>query len=334
MTDKPDFRAVFESTARPLLLLAADPPRYTMLAVNKAHTRAFNTTSDALIGRGVLEVFGTNLAAPVQAFVDAIRLSLETVLETGRSHLMQTRAYPVRTAAGEREERFWSAVNSPVRDASGRVTHIVNAIQDVTGEVLERRSEEARRLLMREVDHRARNTLTIVQSLLRLANAASIDEFRCVLEGRITALARAQSVLASRKWEGGSLPELVEGELSIVEPSRRCTEGPHVMLPADFVQPMSMLIHELAANALKHGALSGSAGHLAVRWEITSDGDLTLTWTEECGATIAAPAQEGFGSQLIRQLAEQMSGRIERVWNQRGLTARLQVNLPAMAASQ
>ncbi|HLK26384.1 MAG TPA: HWE histidine kinase domain-containing protein [Caulobacteraceae bacterium] len=330
----PDFRAVFESTPRPMLLLAADPPRYTILAVNKAHAQAFNTTPASLIGRGVLEVFGSHPPPQVQAFMDAIRTSMERVLETGRAHQMQTRPYPVRTAEGKTEERFWSAVNAPVRDASGRIIHIVDAVQDVTGEVLERRSEDARKLLMREVDHRARNTLTVVQSLLRLAHAESIDAFRGVLEGRIMALARAQTVLANLRWEGGSLAELIEGELSMIEPSRLRIEGPTVMLPAAFVQPMSMLVHELATNALKHGALSGCGGRLAVEWNVAPEADLTLTWAEECGSAVSPPTREGFGYQLIGQLAQQMSCRIERAWSPSGLTAQLKVSLPPAGVAE
>ncbi|MGH6957718.1 MAG: HWE histidine kinase domain-containing protein, partial [Caulobacteraceae bacterium] len=210
---RPDFGGVFESTARPLLLMEADPPRFTMVAVNRAHARAFGTTPEALIGRGVIEVFGEALPAEVQAFVDAIRISLGKVLANGRSHQMGVAPLAAPGPGGRSEERFWSAVNSPVRDKAGRITHIVSAAQDVTGEVLERRSEEARSLLMREVDHRARNSLTVVQSLIRFAHADTVEAFRDVLEGRVTALARAHASLAARRWEGAWLGEVLRGAL-------------------------------------------------------------------------------------------------------------------------
>ncbi len=330
----PDFRAVFESTARPLLLIEADPPRFTMVAANKAHARAFGTTPEALVGRGVLEVFGDGLTAEAQAFVDAIRRSLEQVLASGRSHQMGVARYAVTNAAGDSLERFWSAANSPVRDRTGRVTHIVSAVQDVTGEVLERQSEAARALLMREIDHRARNSLTVVHSLIRLAHADSVDELREVLEGRVGALARAHSSLAARRWEGALLAEVVESALAPFSAPGRCTtSGPLVLLPAEVVQPLSMLIHELATNAFKHGALSGDLGRISVDWRTSPDGELRLTWSEHNSGRIAAPRERGFGFQMMSRLARQMSGEVSRQWKDDGLLAEVNLRLPAPVAA-
>lgn len=323
----PDFRAVFESTARPLLLMAADAPRYTMVAVNKAHAAAFRTTPEALVGQSVLGVFGETLPPEVQAFVDAIRVSLERVIATGRSHQMGTMRYAVPGADGATDERFWSAINSPVRDKTGRVTYVVAAVQDVTGEVLERQSEEARSLLIKEVDHRARNALSVVQSFVRLTSAGSIDEFRDVLEGRVQALARAQTSLALRRWEGAVLHEIIEGELTLLAGSERFSiGGPRVILPAERVQAMSMAIHELATNARKYGSLSAPEGTVAVAWN-TDDAMLHLLWIEEGASAVAAPTRQGFGARLIDQLARQHGGIIEYDWRSDGLRATLRLKL-------
>jgi len=323
-----EFRAVFDASPRPLLLMAADPPRFTMLAVNPAHAAAFQTTSGALEGRGVLEVFPPDAPPEVAAFVEAIRTSLERVVATRAADQMSVRPYAVQQARGVSEERYWSATNAPVLGSDGAVTHIVSAVQDVTGEVLERRSEEARQLLMREVDHRARNALTIVQSFVRLTTAENLEEFRRVVVGRVEALARAQTSLAARRWEGASLAEVIEAELaSLSQPGKSRVSGPQVLLPAEHVQAMSMTIHELATNAAKYGALSTKAGGLDVSWTVEPGGRVTLVWVERGGPPVAEPAHRGFGSRLIAQLARQLGGEMKKDWRREGLRAELTMQL-------
>ncbi|WP_372781922.1 HWE histidine kinase domain-containing protein [Phenylobacterium sp.] len=323
-----DFRAVFDASPRPLLLIAADPPKYTMLAVNAAHAAAFGTTPEALEGWGVLEVFPADAPPAVAEFVEAVRTSLGAVMATKASDNMAVRAYPVQTEGGEPDERYWSATNSPVIGPDGQVTHIVSAVQDVTGEVLERRSEEARSLLMREVDHRARNALTVVQSFVRLTTAANLEDFRRVVDGRVEALARAQTSLAARRWEGASLRDVIEGALaSLSQPGKYSLAGPQVLLQAEHVQAMSMIIHELATNASKYGALSTDTGALTIAWEKTPAGGLTLSWSEDGGPAAAAPDREGFGSRLISQLTRQVGGEVAYDWRPEGLRAELTLSL-------
>jgi two-component sensor histidine kinase len=324
----PDFRAAFDASGRPLLLIAADPPRYTMVAVNRMHALAFNTTPDALVGRGVVDVFGPDPAPDAREFRDAIRESLDHVFSTGEPHQMSIRRYALEWAGGESEERFWSAINSPVCDARRRITHVVSAVSDVTGEVLKRQSEEARALLIREVDHRARNTLAVVQALVRLAHADSVEEFRDVLEGRVAALARAQTALAARRWEGASLGDLVKCELAaLADDDRYFVDGPLLMLPAEITQPMSMILNELATNAGKHGALSKPQGRLSVKWSIVSDREFRLLWREDCGTFIPAPRERGFGSHLVRRLTRQVQGDVRVEWGERGVAVDLRVSL-------
>lgn len=323
----PDFRQVFETSPRPLLLIAADP-RLTMVAVNDAHAQAFGTTPEALCGFGVLEVFPPDPPPEVAGFVEAIRTSLARVIETARPDQMATRAYAVVGQDGRLAERFWSATNTPLLDANGVVTHILSAAQDVTGEVYERRSEQARRLLMREVDHRARNALTVVQSFLRLTDAETLEDFRRIVEGRVEALARAQTSLAARRWEGANLQHVVEAELGGLSATGRYTAaGPKILLGAEHVQPMSMAIHELATNASKYGGLSTEQGTLAVTWSLADGGCLVLDWAEAGGPAVCPPSREGFGSRLIRQLARQLGGEVAFDWRPEGLAARMNVSL-------
>ncbi|MEO8113694.1 MAG: HWE histidine kinase domain-containing protein [Phenylobacterium sp.] len=328
---KADFRTAFDVSPRPLLLIAADPPRFTMLAVNQAHARAFRTTPAALEGFGVLEVFPKDADEEVTEFVTAIRTSFDRVLATGAPDQMPIRPYTMSTAVGVHpEKRYWSAVNAPVLDASGRVVQIVSATQDVTGEVLERRSEEARALLMREVDHRARNALAVVQSVLRLTVAATLEEFKEVANGRIEALARAQTSLARLKWEGADLRDVVADELrSLAVEGSYGLEGPPILLEAQQVQPMSMIIHELGTNACKYGALSRKDGRLAVSWTVGAERQLVLAWREAGGPSVVEPTRTGFGTRLIVQLGRQLRADIGFDWPQSGLSVQIRMRPPA-----
>lgn len=319
----PDFRAVFDGSPRPMLLIAADEPRFTMLAANWAHALAFGTTPQALQGLGVLEVFGPEPPPAAADFRDAIRASLTRVMRSRNPDHMPVRPYSLTVEDGV-DERYWSAINAPMLNADGEITHIISSIRDVTGEVAERRSEAARSLLMREVDHRARNALTVVQSFIRLTVSDDLDQFRQTVSGRIEALARAQASLAARKWEGASLSEVIEAELvTLCEPDRYCVEGPAVLLPADDVQAISMMVHELATNATKYGALSAPCGTLAIRWTQDSRGAVILTWAETSSLKIERPVRLGFGARLIAQLAQQLQAETNYVWGPQGLTMTL-----------
>ncbi|HEX5262322.1 MAG TPA: HWE histidine kinase domain-containing protein [Phenylobacterium sp.] len=325
----PEFRAVFEAAPRPLLLIIADAPKYTMVAANPAHASAFGTTPEALVGLGVLEVLPVAAGPEVARFADSVRLSFEEVLRTRRQHQMPVNRYPVTQGDGQVVERFWAATNVPLFSADGAVTHILSACQDVTGEVLERRTEQARDLLMREVDHRARNALTVVQSFVRLMKAETVEAFRRVLEGRIASLARAQTSLAAQRWEGGKIRDIVEAELHAMSPDRRHhLAGSEVLLPPDQVQAMTMLVHELATNASKYGALSVNTGELAVDWARQPDDRVVFTWAETGGPRVTPPSAEGFGTRLIQQLARQLCGTVELDWRPDGLRAVLAFSLP------
>lgn len=205
---------------------------------------------------------------------------------------------------------------SPVREDGGKTIGTVIEVRDIAEE---KRHEQARTLLMREVDHRARNALAVVQSLVKLTAASDLDAYKTKLSGRINALARAQGNLAERKWEGASLTFLVCEELADLSPRDRFeVHGPDVVLDVEHAQPLSMIIHELATNALKYGALSGPQGKVVVEWS-TGRSELVIRWTEGGGPPVQAPEREGFGSKLIRQLAQQIGATVKREWGEEGV---------------
>lgn len=207
---------------------------------------------------------------------------------------------------------------SPVRDDEAKVVGTIIEVRDISEE---KRAEEARTLLMREVDHRARNVLAIVQSLLHLTRADDLEAYKRSLAGRIDALSRAQTSLANRRWEGGSLTDLVRDELQALCPQDTVMlDGADVHLSPEQVQPLSMLLHELATNANKYGACSREGGKIHVSWS-ARDGQVHMIWKETGGPTVAAPEKEGFGSALKINVLRQIKGTITRHWEPGGLVA-------------
>lgn len=186
-----------------------------------------------------------------------------------------------------------------------------------------KQAEETRDLLMREVDHRARNALAMVQSIVRLTDATDPVRFREEVTGRVDAMARAQGTLSRSNWEGGVLGDLVREELSTYAPEQQFVlQGPNLSLAADQVQPLSMILHEMATNAVKHGALSTATGKVEVSWSRDAL-KAELTWREIGGPAVGRPTRTGFGSRLIERLTRQLGGAAELEWRPEGLLARL-----------
>jgi len=209
---------------------------------------------------------------------------------------------------------------SPVHDDEANVIGTIIEVRDISEE---KRNEEARILLMREVDHRARNVMAVVQSLTKLTKADDLESFREILMGRINALARAQTSLAVRRWENGCLTDVVKDELEALCLKEQVTCcGPNVPLQPDQVQPLSMLFHELATNATKHGSCSQKSGKLSVSWTY-ADEQVVLQWREVGGPGVMVPSGDGFGSKLVQTLVRQMGGTISLDWFESGLAVDL-----------
>ncbi len=205
-------------------------------------------------------------------------------------------------------------------------------------DVTERKAAEERQaLLAREVDHRAKNALAVVQAALRLTKASDLPSYMRAVEGRIGALARAQAALAQDHWSGADLHALVKGELSpfldgTAGPGPRTSlKGVKVSLPAEAAQPLAMAVHELATNALKYGALSMPTGHVAVSWSLEGGpwGRLRLRWAETGGPSVAAPpSRHGFGTRVLDGTVRgQLGGKVSLTWAASGLVCEMEMPL-------
>jgi two-component sensor histidine kinase len=192
--------------------------------------------------------------------------------------------------------------------------------------------------LAREVDHRAKNVLAVVQSIVQLTRERDPETFKRAIAGRIAALARAQTLLAEDRWSGADLHTLLTGELAPFLGDRRAElDGPSVALPPGAAQPVAMAVHELATNAVKYGALSTAAGHLGVSWRIAQGPDgvplLRLQGVESGGPPVTgAPGCPGFGSRVLdATLRGQLGGQVSLSWEASGLMCHMDVPLKAGA---
>jgi two-component sensor histidine kinase len=190
------------------------------------------------------------------------------------------------------------------------------------------RIEERARLLAAEVDHRARNMLTVVASLVRLTRAGTVDDFRNDLLGRIRALANSRRIL-SEDSAGAALAQLVADEMAPYRAGGRVTwDGPAVVLDSDTVTAVAMALHELATNALKYGALSRPDGRIAIDWSLRADGALVLCWRESGGPPVAPPTRQGMGTMVVTMgIRDQLGGDVRFDWRREGLVCELIVPL-------
>ncbi len=200
-------------------------------------------------------------------------------------------------------------------------------LSGVTADITERkRAEERQILLAEEVDHRARNVVAVVQSIMRLTRADSIDEYIGALDGRIGALSNAHRLLASSRWEGADLTRLVEEEFAPyrAEGNERVSmRGPIVLLPPATAQTIALALHELATNAAKYGALSTDAGRVDLTWRAEPD-KLELVWAESGGPEIIPPSRRGYGSRaIVAGIERQLGGLVTFDWQVSGLRCTL-----------
>jgi two-component sensor histidine kinase len=177
------------------------------------------------------------------------------------------------------------------------------------------RGEMLHNLLIEELNHRVKNTLAILQAIaVQTFQSASRSE-REKFEGRLGALAEAHNLLSQEKWRGSGLLDVVGRVLQpylLASPERVRMSGPPVPLSPRLAVVLSMILHEIATNAAKYGALSNDTGTVRLDWEIITASDrpkLRLIWTEAGGPPVTAPAKGGFGSRLIeRSVRDQLGG--------------------------
>jgi len=217
-----------------------------------------------------------------------------------------------RTALRGRERQY---------EARARLAEMHTAEKRLTAALDQaRRAAEHQQLLIGELNHRVKNTLATVQSIVTqtLRTNATSEDAKEAVQMRLLALSRAHDVLTRESWEGADLIEVVTRAL---EPYQTSNEnrihlgGPHVRLTPRMSLALAMALHELATNAVKYGALSNKIGIVEVSWTVENGAApprLNLRWVERGGPPVKAPSRRGFGSRLIeRSLAQDLDGHVE-----------------------
>jgi PAS domain S-box-containing protein len=261
---------------------------------------------------------------------------LEGILKTGEVHFgRKTRIFVQDPQDGDLEEHFIDFVAQPIICAKGEITGIFIEGNDVTDHV---RTQERQALLIRELHHRVRNTLAMVQGLMTTSasTAVSFEEFQQAFCERIASLAKTHAVMTDELDQSVSFQHLLTQELGPYSDEhglRVRLTGPAVDLPSQLAVPLGMAVHELTTNAVKHGALSTEEGWIEVGWGLTEkngESALVCEWNEFAGQPVIPPCREGFGSLLLnRVLAQQIRADVKVEFVPDGLRLRLAVPLQA-----
>jgi PAS domain S-box-containing protein len=190
-----------------------------------------------------------------------------------------------------------------------RLVSFAGTVQDITER---KQREEKEHLLMREIDHRAKNMLSVVHSIAHQTAARDSEDFIERFSERIQALSANQDLLVRNEWNGAGLADLVRAQIATVHladliDSRIVLHGPELRLNAAAVQAIGLALHELAVNAGKHGALSTDEGRVGICWRIDG-GAFSMSWTERDGPPVSPPGQRGFGAIVMGSMTERSLG--------------------------
>jgi two-component sensor histidine kinase len=252
---------------------------------------------------------------------------LDTVHQSGKAFVGRRVPLTLQASAGaEAKSLFVDFVYQPILEADGSVSGIFVEGADVTDHV---EAENRLQLLNGELKHRVKNTIAVIsaiagQTLRGKGKDADLDAFNA----RLVAFGRAHDILTSTNLTTASIEDVVRDALL---PHRTGADridfaGPHILLGSQQAVSLSLAIHELATNAAKHGALSGDAGKVAIKWRQLGgkDADFEFVWAEHGGPPVSKPEKTGFGSQLIRRvLAADFGGKVELSYESDGFVCRL-----------
>jgi PAS domain S-box-containing protein len=212
---------------------------------------------------------------------------------------------------------------SPVRNAEGQIIGASKIARDITEQ---KRSHEQIATLAREAEHRSKNLLASVQATVRLSQSETPDGLKRAIEGRIQSLANVHSLFVKTRWIGADLSTIAAQELapySEKDQRRVRIDGPPVLLEPDVAQTIGIILHELATNAAKYGALAVPDGQVELKWSHDANGRLHLRWTESNGPKVQEPTHKGFGGRITEQMIAQRSGKLHFDWRAEGLVCEI-----------
>jgi two-component sensor histidine kinase len=181
-------------------------------------------------------------------------------------------------------------------------------------------------LVVEELAHRLKNKIATIQSIIsyRLREQPAL---RDDIVARLVSLSATDDLIITAHGRGASIRDILSAELRPYELSRISLDGPDILLPPNLALVMTLLVHELATNAVKYGALSCPAGKLSIYWSLLNR-NVSIDWRESGGPTVGSPSHRGFGSQLLSSALDQFNGSVETTFEKDGLICRMKAVLP------
>ena len=261
----------------------------------------YTAISNPLFGKSVDDIIGKSdeeiLAAGNRAQVIALK---RAVLDHGD---VVTRELSI---GYDGSARWYELHMEPVRNAEQQIIGLAAAAVDVTRR---KEAEGHLRLLMRELTHRSKNLLAVIQAMARqtATHTHSVDDFLDHFGARLQALAASHDLLVQQSWHGVSLEDLIHSQIGhyLKGPQAQVTlQGRDVTVKPDAAQSLGLALHEMCTNAAKYGALSSPAGRVTIGWEAAPAGGATaldLRWRESGGPPVAPPRHAGFGTLVIER---------------------------------
>jgi len=314
--------ALRQSEARFRLALESSPILMAIVDREQRYAWIYNAPAELaehkLIGHRLDEVLPaddvaelTRLRDEVLASGRGIRREISLLLPRGRRH--------------------YDVAAEPLRDAAGEIVGVTTASSDITGRKAAERHQE---MLLAELSHRVKTNMAVVLSIASQTARRSdtLEDFLPAFKGRILALATAHSLLAAVDWKSAELRVIVDQVVHQAKAGdeRVQTAGDNLFVQPDAALTLSLVLHELTTNAVKHGALGRAHGRLCVEWGLEANGtgeSLHLRWRESGAAAVREPETRGFGLELIeRAIAYELSGRTRMVYRPEGLCC--EISLP------
>jgi PAS domain S-box-containing protein len=312
------FRAIFEQANDFLVTTTLDNE---ITSVNPAVIEAIGYPADEIIGRSINDFMDPDQFA---LSMDAFNRKLE--------HGGSTRL-TVKVRARDGRELIWEVNSQLSLDEQGRPVALHAIARDMTEA---KRAEAHLRLLVDELNHRVKNTLAIVQGIAQQSFKDDVPprQARAAFEGRLAALSEAHNLLTREHWSVVSMRQIIDDALRPHggESGRFTLDGPDLTILPKTAISLALAIHELATNAVKHGALSRPEGQVTIIWRRVREGGparLILTWQEQGGPPVTIPTRRGFGTRMIeRGLAAELGGTVTIDFRPEGLVCTVDAPLP------
>lgn len=313
-------RALLEQAPGFVAVLGSSDHRFVM--ANAAYRKLVGGRE--LIGRTVAEALPEMIT---QGFVDR----LDEVYSSGEPYFGAREQVMIQSGGGALQQMFLEFIFQPIFGPQGEVQGIFIQGHDVTEEI---HAEDHQRLLINELNHRVKNTLAVVQGLAQQSfRTVECEPSMDVFSARLAALSGAHNLLTERHWESADLGAIVRRALDATvgaDHERVRYGGPGLEVPPQPAVALAMVVHELATNAIKHGALSNEDGVVEIRWDADRTGagtHVTFDWNEHGGPRVENPGSAGFGSRLIRRGFGVADGNVRLDFAPEGIECRIEAIL-------